>query len=235
MTSGKIQEQDNHLVLSFLAVRKCLGLLGLALPVALFLGAHLLHQPVEPSISGFYYTPMSDVFVGALAAIGVFLSSYKGYDKRPGEWISDRLIARTAGLAAIAVALMPTFPRGPVSCTLVQCLVGVKTAATLHYAAAILFFSMLAVFCLWMFPKSAPHHPRSPQKRRRNRIYYGCGAVLLVAMVGILLYFAALPHAMQIRLDGYLYLFWLETLGIWAFGISWLVKGRAITILNDPG
>lgn len=233
MIPGKIQEQDNDLVLSFLAVRQCLGYLGLMLPVALLVGAHLFHRPVEPSISGFYYTQMTDIFVGTLAAIGVFLYAYKGYRKRPGEWISDGLIARAAGTAAIVVALVPTTPRGSVNCSIIQCLVGPQNGATIHYGAALLFFSMLAVFCLWMFPKSTPHKRRSPQKLRRNRIYYGCGTVLLVAMAGILIYFALLPKATQAALDRVAFLFWLESLGVWAFGISWLVKGRAIGMLND--
>jgi len=186
MPDIKNKEKDNEYVLSFLAVRQCLGYLGLALPLTLAFGAVLVHDRIESSISDFYYSPMSDVFVGSMAAIGVFLFTYKGYRKNPGEWISDRLVARAAGIGAVAVALIPTLPHHPRDCTFFQCLAGVNLAANIHLLSAALFFSMLAVFCLWMFPKTKPDKPPSTQKLRRNRIYYGCGTVLLIAMAGLL-------------------------------------------------
>lgn len=234
-TSNKAKEKHRDIVLSYLALRRSLGVLGLALPIMLILGALALRRPVEPTISDFYYTEMADLFVGTLAAIGVFLYAYKGYPKRPGERVSDLVIARTAGLAAIVTALVPTLPPAPGECPLFQCLIGVRAASMIHLGAAAVFFAMLAVFCLVQFPKTAEGGVPTPQKLRRNRIYRGCGSVLLIAMAGIVIHAAILPEALRARLDRYSLVFLLESLGIWAFGISWLVKGEAIAMLNDPG
>ncbi len=234
-TSNKAREKRRDIVLSYLAVRRSLGVLGLALPIMLLLGAWALRRPAEPTISDFYYTEMADLFVGTLAAIGVFLYAYKGYPKRPGERVSDLVLARTAGLAAIVTALVPTLPPAPGDCSLFQCLIGVRAASMIHLGAAAVFFAMLAVFCLVQFPKTAKSGVPTPQKLRRNRIYRGCGIALLIAMAGIVIHAVILPEALRASLDRYSIVFLLESLGIWAFGISWLVKGEAMAMLNDPG
>ena len=54
MPDIKNKEKDNEYVLSFLAVRQCLGYLGLALPLTLAFGAVLVHDRIESSISDFY-------------------------------------------------------------------------------------------------------------------------------------------------------------------------------------
>ena len=59
---------------------------------------------IPGSLSGFYYTHMRNLFVGAICAVGVFLVAYRGHDR----W-DDRL-TNVAGLAAICIALFPTMP-----------------------------------------------------------------------------------------------------------------------------
>ena len=61
-------------------------------------------QWIPGSLSGFYYTHMRNLFVGAMCAVGVFFIAYRGHDK----W-DDRL-TNVAGLAAILIALFPTMP-----------------------------------------------------------------------------------------------------------------------------
>ena len=57
------QEAD---VMSYLAVRRALGLLGIALPLALYAYARPFGYGMQPSISEFYHTQMGDVVVGSL-------------------------------------------------------------------------------------------------------------------------------------------------------------------------
>jgi hypothetical protein len=67
------------LVLSYLGLRKAVGIIGLALPFVLAFGKILLQSPgIQDSISAYYYTDMGNVFVGSLCAIGVFLMSTRG-------------------------------------------------------------------------------------------------------------------------------------------------------------
>jgi hypothetical protein len=61
-------------------------------------------QWIPGSLSGFYYTHMRNLFVGAMCAVGVFFVAYRGHDR----W-DDRL-TNVAGLAAICIALFPTMP-----------------------------------------------------------------------------------------------------------------------------
>jgi hypothetical protein len=73
---------DNLLVISYLTLRKVIGLLGLALPFLAMVGARLLfHTGLQVSLSAYYHTGMRDVLVGILFAIGFFLGGYKGYER----------------------------------------------------------------------------------------------------------------------------------------------------------
>ena len=106
------QEDENALVISFLAVRQALGYLGYLLPLSLLAYAVTAPGRLEPSISDFYYTPMGDILVGILVAIGIFLVTYTGFERKPGEFLSDRWLARIAGAGAIGVALFPIHRAG---------------------------------------------------------------------------------------------------------------------------
>ena len=73
------QNNKNSLVFSYLEHRKTIGILGIALPFVLLLGALIIYQTgLQTSISSYYYTGMRDVLVGTLVAYGIFLFSYTG-------------------------------------------------------------------------------------------------------------------------------------------------------------
>src|SRR6267378_5672793 len=94
---------NGSLVLSYLGLRKAVGIIGSALPFVLAFGKMLLEGPgIQDSISGYYYTDMRNVFVGSLCAIGVFLMSCRGYDRK------DEIAGYLACVFAIGVALFPT-------------------------------------------------------------------------------------------------------------------------------
>ena len=96
---------DISLVLSYLGLRKAIGIIGISLPFVLAIGKIIFDDPgIQPSISDYYYTIMGDVFVGSLCAMGVFLLSYRGYDKQ------DNIAGNLACVFAIGVALFPTTP-----------------------------------------------------------------------------------------------------------------------------
>lgn len=210
---------DNHpvpgnpLVLSYLGLRKAIGIIGISLPFVLALGKMLLEGPgIQSSISAYYYTDMRDVFVGSLCAIAVFMMSYKGYDRRDG------LAGNLACVFAIGVALFPATPGG--NGALQAPLIG-----AIHIICAFSFFLTLAYFSLVLFRKTDPNRQPSRRKLQRNRVYTACGYIILasIAMIAIL---ALLPHEAPIKkLEPY---FWLESLAVVSFGISWLTKGEAI-------
>ena len=228
-----MQHSSNNsdtLVWSFLALRKAIGLLGTFLPLVLWLGALIFFATrLQSSVSAYYHTGMGNVFVGTLCAIGVFFYAYKGYTK--GGDIDDK-VGNFAGLCAIGVALFPTEPSGGID--LPPTLVGKA-----HVVFAALLFLTLAYFSLFLFTKSHPGRPRSPEKKKRDRVYRAAGYTILasIALIGILGGVRALGLVSQEvagAVEAWNPAFWLESIALTAFGISWAVKGQAILADQDP-
>ena len=96
---------EDQLVISYLCLRQFVGWIGTLLPIVLLVGVAISSTQARPdSMSGYYYTDMRNVFVGALCALGAFLGAYDGYD------CVDRWITNVAGFGAIGVAFCPTKP-----------------------------------------------------------------------------------------------------------------------------
>lgn len=201
-------------MIGYLTLRKAIGLLGTALPFVLSLGAFLLFKTgIQASMSSYYHTGMRDVFVGTLCAIGVFMISYRGYERQ------DDVAGDLACVFAVGVALFPTTLRGD--------LIPLDIIGKLHLAFAALFFLTLAYFSLRLFTKTDPTKTPTPQKLQRNKVYRACGYTLLasVVLIGLLTF---LPSEIKQALSPYHPVYWLESLGVFAFGISWLTKGEAM-------
>jgi hypothetical protein len=208
LSVGEVASSEDGLVVSYLTLRKAVGILGIALPVLLAVGCLVVGQcdGLEPTISDYYGTPMRDLFVGLLFAIGLFLFSYRGYDRR------DEVAGKLACCFAIGVALFPTTSTTPW-----------VHDAHLVFAAAL--FLTLAWFSLFQFTQTAKDVPPTLRKVQRNRIYRACGIVMLACVAGVGVYKGFLAHT---ALAGLNPVFWLESLALWAFGFSWLTKGEFI-------
>ena len=215
-------------VLSFYRVRQALGALGLAMPIGLVIGTLVRGDPLPPSLSDFYYTPMRDIFVGILVALGVFLITYRGH-RDPHGPISDRVVSQAAGLGAIGIALFPNDTLEPCAPKPIW---DIDPIGMLHVASAGIFLTTTAIFCLFLFQRSS-HLPPRPQKQRRNKIYASCGWAIIAALVLLGIYFLGLSNAQRCALVPYKPVLWLEVVTVLAFGLAWLVKGRGIKFLND--
>ena len=204
---------DNPLVLSYLGMRKAIGIIGISLPFVLAFGKILLESPgIQSSISDYYYTGMRDVFVGSLCAIAVFLMSYRGYERK------DDMASDFACIFALGVALFPTTPEvNPSSLE--------KTIGALHLISAAGFFLTLAFFSLVLFRKTDPNKTPTRRKLQRNVVYTICGYSILACLALVALS-ALIPGDSPVKkLDP---VFWLESAATVAFGASWLTKGEAI-------
>ena len=207
---------ESFLVLSYLELRKAVGIIGFALPFVLIFGKMLLQGPgIQSSISGYYYTDMRNVFVGSLCAIGVFLMSTRGYDR------NDEIAGILACAFAVGVALFPTTP--DVGATSQDQLIG-----KVHLSFAALLFLTFAYFSIVLFTKTAPDKIPTPRKLQRNMVYRTCGYTILASI--LLIVVVALPPIKSL-VERLTPVFWLESLAVLAFGVSWLVKGE--TILKD--
>lgn len=203
---------DGSLVLSYLGLRKAIGIIGTALPFVLAFGKILLDGPgIQSSISAYYYTVMRDVFVGSLCAIAVFLMSYRGYERQ------DDIAGDLACVFALGIALFPTTPNA--GATSQDRIVG-----ALHLFFAVCFFLTLAFFSLVLFRKTRPNMAPTLKKVQRNIVYTVCGYTILVCLLIAVVAFMSNDLPIK-RLDP---VFWLEATAIVAFGVSWLTKGEAI-------
>ncbi|MEO8530612.1 MAG: hypothetical protein ABI459_05280 [Deltaproteobacteria bacterium] len=237
MDTEKAEEISNELVKSFILVRRAIGVLGLFLPCALITIGFGVDGAIQPSISAMYHTSAGDVLVGTMIAISVFLWSYVGYRRQPGEVLSDRLVSRLAALGAAGVALIPvSAPLGHAARMPVPLLnrwLSNGITDVMHYASAILFFLCLTLFSLVLFRRGPVN---DTDKRRANLIYLACGLVLaasLALMIGYIIYKATLPMDVAEDLATKPFLFIVETAGVFAFGISWLVKGKTLNMLKS--
>lgn len=192
------------MVISYLGLRKAVGIIGFLFSTVLVLGTLIIGKDdvFQRSISMYYHTHMRDAFVGILCAEALFFFSYTGY-----TWI-DNLAGDLAAIFALGIAFCPT------SNTLI---------GTIHLISALLFFSTLIYFSLFLFTKGSSNPTK--RKKHRNIVYRICGYVMVACIVSIVFYFV-LPAGIKLRLEALHYVFWFETIALWAFGISWLVKGE---------
>lgn len=215
--SDKQNDHGEPLIISYLSLRKFVGLLGTALPFVSVAGTFVLGncKTLLPSISEYYYSVMGNFFVGTLCAVAIFLFTYRGYD----NW--DRILTNAAGFFAVAVAFFPTH----ISIDYISCLVNDRDCSNLsdkiHLIAAALFFITLAVISIFLFTKSGGIITRG--KLIRNRIYKICGYTMLSAilLIGIFQLKTIYPAVMKYKPTVS-----LETVALLAFGFSWLTKGQ---------
>ena len=202
---------ERGLLVSYLTLRRVLGILGFALPIVLLIEGFVFDGRMQSSISAYYDLERPrDVLVGTLFAIGFFLLTYRGYERE------DDIAGKLGFTFALGVALFRHNGPGFVS--------------ILHHVSAAGLLIVLACYSLFLFTRSAGHKTR--EKKKRNLVYRICGAAIVVCLA------VAALHWIYARMTGTIAsdwpgLFWLEWAALWAFGISWLVKGE--TLWRDAG
>ena len=196
--------------------RRLIGWIGVALPFILVVAAAL--RPTKDlglfmdSLSAYFYTSSIAALEGALVALALCLLAYQGYPNKY-QW-ADEWAARTAGAAALVIALFPTYPPANVA-TLSW---WNESSGKIHDWASVVMFVMFALFSLWLFRKTDQATQAVTRgKQWRNRFYLICG----ITIVGSMLFAAFLLKTGEKRI------FWPETFAIIAFSASWLVKGGA--------
>ncbi len=202
---------DEHPRAAYRTLRRVVGVLGVLLPVVLAVGNLFFESPARllDSISAYYGTMMRDVLVGVLFAVGWFLFAYHPYGREDD-------VAGYLGCAfALGVALFPTTSPHP-------------AVRIVHGASAFALFLVLAYFSLVLFRRSDKKKLPDP-KRKRNIVYTTCGITILACIALIAVDKLLLAGTF---VDAANPVFWLESLALWAFGLSWFVKGE--TLWRDP-
>ena len=217
---------DAPTITSYRRIRKSIGTMGAGLPWVLvgLSGVHFFGTEVQPSISDYYYTNLRELFTGTLCAVSLFLIRYVGFKDRV-FWKNDNLMTNIAGVMALGVALFPTSPRD--SCRKIYSFIpfSYEWLGWLHYGFAAVFFIILANMSINVFTIGQQKNKNIPLSIvNENNIYRICGYTIYACLVFI-------PIFAQYKLITYSTLLF-ETIALNAFGIAWLIKGRA---LGDKG
>jgi len=213
-----MKQQDDSQLISYLTLRKLIGILGIALPFMVwfghswFRGMHLDDKETPYrlySISASHQWYMRDLFVCVICILAAFLFTYKGDQETiDGAW------ANMAGAFAVLVAFCPTYAPGLIH--------------YFHYIGAVGLFLVFAVFCLWIFPKQLRAAKDSAARKRTTRIIYiSCGVTIVVGMI-LCLVLADEDEDRLSKLYPESKIFWLEAMMLVAFGFSWLVRGHLL-------
>ncbi|APG64809.1 hypothetical protein LPB136_05285 [Tenacibaculum todarodis] len=214
----KKSDEKNNQIISYLTLRKLIGIIGVGLPIILPIvllvnGNNIL---IQDSISAYYATEARDFFVGFLFVLGFFLLTYTGYsDESKPEKINDNVVANIGAIFAICVAIFPNSSQS-------------ETIQTIHFLSAVALFSVFAYFSLVIFKKTNPAIKPTEMKLKRNKVYTICGIIIIVFVLLAGISFKFLSDETRASTN---IIFWCEVIALIAFGISWLTKGE--TFLED--
>lgn len=221
-------------VRSYLMIRTVVGVLGIALPIVFIIGEAFflrgdLH--VRGSISAYYHTSMRDLFVAGLCVIGFLLMTYMSAQTK--TW--DFWLSLVAGIAVLGVVFFPTRRPGladgaplcgsepaPAGCSAVQQALGETPTAVVHFVCAAVFILSLAAIA-FLFAYREKKYENDTRMALVQRI---CGWAIIVAILWV-----GLGFLVDLTIWELTPLYVGEVISVWAFGISWLLKGRDLRIL----
>ncbi len=224
-----LRDKNKSVIISYIALRQFIGYCGIAVPFVCVLGGLLFAGlGCQQSISHYYHTNMRDFFVGLLFCISFFLFTYKGYEK------IDRLVNIITAISGMGVAIMPCLVHEGSTDRVGILQIDPAVSNALHLSCAALFFLLLAFNSYFLFTLSKHEKENwTDRKHTRNTVYRLCGII----MVGSLLIYVVLRLVLGKEVvNQYRILLVIETVMMWSFGFSWLVKGKAILADNlDEG
>lgn len=215
-----------HLRQSDYRIRKLIGVLGVSLPIALPL---LADSTIISSISHYYYlTAPSLYLIIVLSSLGLFLISYKGYSKDHDEFINDDWLTNLAGFAALLVVLIPTACEKSGSSVIERiCASGNlplfghhdPQTDTYHFIAAGVFIFLMGWMSFFKFTRG------EEKGNSRYLLFKSCGILVWSAILFLTIYFLT-----DVEIPNFV--FYMETLAVVPFGLSWLVKGEAMVSMT---
>lgn len=227
---SKPVDLSEHMLATYQTLRVVLFIVALTFPLVLWAGGKISthHLQLQGSMSAYYHANeesdrefarrqsaackpqgpldcvqlesgrgvMRNWFVGVLFIISAMLVAYKGY--RPAEDVALNL----AGVFAILVALFPMAWDGP--------------GLPLHGIFAFAFFICIAYVCIFCASATLPL-VKGDRRAYYRRWYRWLGYAMVAAPVLA----SILSWVLNSRSS---YLFFAETLGVYAFATYWLVK-----------
>ena len=218
---------DESKVIDVRLLRAVLGVIGISFPLVLWFGGCVIADlSLQESMSAYYHTRMHDVFVAFLCIIAMGLFAYRGY-RKPGSKIGgESWLATAAAACAVGVAIFPPDKQPYISTPVVPLLPGLGWfGPVLHFISTLGFIGILVWFA-WRFTNTnLPDITENPKKQQRNCIFRTCAIVMTCAAA-----YAVVDTKIEIEGPG---VYWGEAIAVFAFGVSWFVKGDTIKWLQD--
>lgn len=231
MSNYNVQKQNSNPMTDhkkeLYRLRMIIGVLGLVLPIVLFLG----HKGILlSSMSHYYYTSSGVFFIGIIFSIAIVLLGYYGYEKLPTEKISDNAITTIAAIFALTMILLPTASSGATGLIHFKSypyLFGHcdnKFIGTIHLISAGIFISLLGYMSYFKFTLS-------PENTKGLNRFYRISGLLVwgsIAMILILI----ITEKIIGREFSFKYVWWFECIAVESFSIAWLRKAKAFKFLK---
>ena len=216
-------------IISYYNMRRAIGILGITLPLILLAGSSQFGgcKDVQVSISTYYHTNMRNLFVGFNCAVALFLFAYRGHDWR------DNLVGYLGCIFVLGVAFLPCTISTPGQPCLIPISAQNPLIGKLHNISAVSYFITLIVYSLFLFPMTHMDMVTGEkmfmgrQKKKRNVVYYICGSTMTISLLLIISHIWILENLCP-GLKSLNPVFWLESIMLISFGISWLTKGQLI-------
>jgi hypothetical protein len=219
LRKAQILAGESERAAAYTHLQQVVGVIAFLLPFVVAIGNMCFNGiELKGSISAYYYTPMGGFFVGALCALAVFFLSYN-YRPLP-KFELDNVLSTLASAVTVGVALLPTTSDATTASG------SEKLVASLHLVCACALFVLLAIFSFFLFTQTGDGG-MTPEKARRNQVFRACGAVIVASIVLVVASNVVDPPS------SWHTLFWLESVAVVAFGVSWLVKGYAPPLWAD--
>lgn len=155
------------------------------------------------SISATYYSNSQVWMIGSLVLASFFFATYKGYDK------GDRLLTIISSISSLCIVIFPCGTDVFDRCGLFM--LPSSVSSSLHNISAATLFLSFAVMILTQFTKG--------QDKKRNKVYYICGFVIIAFMISQVI--TTILHIGWMTLINEFFM--LE-----AFAVAWIVKSKAI-------
>lgn len=169
------------------------------------------------SISATYYANSKIIMIGIITISAFFFCTYKGYDWR------DRVVNLISGIGLFGILVFPCYIEGYTNVGLFN--LSVAVSDKIHSALALIAF--LGFFVNEMFIFTLNNGEITKEKKRRNLIYRICSCGVLVAAILI-----ALGNFPSVKMPKNTV--WIaELVALVPCGFAWLVKGEALSFLND--
>lgn len=238
---------NDDFVVSYLAIRRTIGWLGLLLPFMLLTGNYIVNSfdilnsnffirtdcyttpytdtgSFKFSVSHYYYSTVGELFTAVLCAVALFMFCYKGHKLRSWEkGLSDSAMANLAGIFALGVVLFPTASTHCITDNM-RSFQSSSSTGYIHFGFACLFFITLAIMSMVNFRRTEVREEFG--KLKNHKTYLACGIIMLTCLALIAVYSIWIQEMRISWLDKTHPVFCLEAIALIAFGISWLIKGK---------